>query len=202
RGRRPLSASGVPVTWFGAQGRLVTSVGRPAVARGVAPYADDIIVAGTVGVGPDADVLLARYDNRGTLKPDYGNGSVVIADVSGEADGINAVAVDPSLAVPGRHLTVGRGGVAVLVARYLRRSTGRQLPGRWPDASRAHSGRRRRQRLAVRPAAGIVLAGTAGSSGFARVVPMKDRHSGLREDPPGLGASMTSLISVSRAQPT
>lgn len=168
-----LNSSGIPVKWFGDRGRVVTSLGRPAVGRGVTHYGDDAILAGTVGVGTDADVVLARYDSHGRLVPAYGNGGVVVDDVSGTADAANAIVADPTEHTTGRNMVAGRAGGAVLVARYLRDGTpdvsfgtgGRTLLDLTPGDDVAYG-------LAVRSDGGVAVAGMAGTSGFvARLTP-------------------------------
>jgi uncharacterized delta-60 repeat protein len=157
---------GNPVVGFGDQGRVTTSFGRPAVARGVALRIDDSFVVGTVGVGADADLALARYDSQGQLVPAFGDGGTVVADLSGGADAAYALR-NVSRAGPGNLVVAGRAGGAVFVGRYLPDGTwdptfgvdGRVLLDLTPGDDIAYG-------LAIRPDGQVIVAGTTGAGGF------------------------------------
>ena len=80
---------------FGIGGRVTADFGglverTTAVAIIESPGGRKIIVGG--GGGPNADFVLARYDDNGVLDPTFGNGGMVLCDF-GFSDGINALAV-------------------------------------------------------------------------------------------------------------
>ncbi|MEA2842455.1 MAG: hypothetical protein QOJ69_126, partial [Actinomycetota bacterium] len=131
------------------------------------------LVVGTVGDGADADVALARYDARGALDPTFGNGGIVVSDVSGAADGANAVVIDKPAGGGIRAVVAGRAGGAALVARHrfdgLPDPTfglgGRAILDLTPGDDIARG-------LVVWPDGRIVVSGTAGAFGFvARLTP-------------------------------
>ena len=161
-----LSREGSPIPAFGTQGRVRTSFGRPAVARGVIVEMEDVLVVGTAGVGADADLVLARYDGHGQLVPTFGNGGTVVADLSGGADAAYAMRW-ASPTDRNRLVLVGRAGGAALVGRYLPDGTwdasfgvdGRAVLDLTPGDDIAYG-------LDITPDGRIYAAGTAGAGAF------------------------------------
>ena len=197
-----LSREGSPIPDFGTQGRVVTSFGRPAVARGVAMGADAFVV-GTAGLGADADLVLARYDVHGALVPTFGHSGTVVADLSGGgADA--AYAVRGSRNPTGAFVLVGRAGGAALVARFLPDGTwdptfgvgGRVLLDLTAGDDVAYG-------LDIWLDGGILVSGAAGAGGFVARL-SKD---GVLEPTFGAGGVVTAdlgpggaFTSVSRSQ--
>lgn len=99
------NAAGALDPTFGANGRVVTTVGFEARATAVAIQPDGkIVVAGDVKRdNTQRDIVLVRYNTNGTLDSGFGENGRIILSVSNGNDIINAMTLDSS----GRIIVVG-----------------------------------------------------------------------------------------------
>ena len=110
-------------TAFGAGGRVLTDIsgaGSHDVALAVAVRSDGgIVAAGATGTVRNADFALSRYDRDGKPDPTFGDGGVVVTDVSGTGRDDLAFAV--AVQSDGRIVAAGVTGMILTdfaLARY------------------------------------------------------------------------------------
>jgi uncharacterized delta-60 repeat protein len=110
---------------FGTDGMVVTPIGAGAafdVPKSVAIQANGkILVGGTSPTASNKDFATVRYNKNGSLDQKWGTGGIVKTDVGGNADAINAIAVQRN----GRVIVAGESDVAsagtrkFALARYM-----------------------------------------------------------------------------------
>lgn len=119
------NSDGAPDQSFGNEGLVVTPIGAGAafdVPKSVAIQANGkILVGGTSPTASNKDFATVRYNKNGSLDQKWGAGGIVKTDVGGNADAINAMAIQTN----GRIIVAGESDVAsagtrkFAVARYM-----------------------------------------------------------------------------------
>jgi uncharacterized delta-60 repeat protein len=110
---------------FGTEGMVVTPIGAGAafdVPKSIAIQANGkILVGGTSPTASNKDFATVRYNKNGSLDQKFGVGGIVKTDVGGNADAINAIAVQRN----GRIIAAGESDVGsagtrkFALARYI-----------------------------------------------------------------------------------
>lgn len=108
-GTRPRERS---IPNFGSGGVVTTDFGGFDQAWGIARQPDGkLVVVGTGG--PNADILVARYNADGSLDGGFGSGGTIVTDLGSFDQALDAV-----IAVDGRITVGGRSGGDFALARY------------------------------------------------------------------------------------
>ena len=106
------NSDGAPDQSFGNEGLVVTPIGAGAafdVPKSVAIQANGkILVGGTSPTASNKDFATVRYNKNGSLDQKWGTGGIVKTDIGGNADAINAIAIQTN----GRIVVAGESDVA------------------------------------------------------------------------------------------
>lgn len=110
---------------FGDNGMVRTPIGPGGSidqAKGVAIQANGkIVVAGRAPNVPNSNFVTVRYNRNGSLDTKWGNGGIVTTELGGNADAINAVAIqkDGRIVVAGESDSLTPGTRWFALARYM-----------------------------------------------------------------------------------
>ena len=115
------NADGTLDQGFGAGGSVADNFGNPGGgARTMALQADQriIVAGGLYGSGGTIDFALARYQGDGSPDTGFGAGGLVLTDLSGGFDAVNAVVVQPDGRIVAVGETPGSTGLDFGLVRY------------------------------------------------------------------------------------